>query len=75
MIPVGSLTAVQEIVNGSVTLSPSAGETADGGGGAAATARLSAATQIIKTNNRMRYWRPNVLNFMMFSHDRKLPRS
>jgi hypothetical protein len=65
VIPAGSLTAVQEIVNGSVTLAPSAGEIAEGAGGAAATARAPALIHTIKANNSVRNRRsdvPNVIN-------------
>jgi hypothetical protein len=64
MIPVGSLTAVQEIVNGSVTLAPSVGETADGAGGAAATARPPALTHTMIANNSVRYGWPDVRNLI-----------
>src|SRR5215212_9834288 len=71
MIPLGSLTAVHEIVNGSVTLAPSVGETADGAGGAAATARAPALTHRIIANNSVRDGRPDIRNFIIHSHDRQ----
>src|SRR5215204_4970183 len=64
MIPLGSLTAVQEIVNGSVTLAPSVGETADGAGGAAATARPPALIHRIIANTSVRRGRPDVRHFI-----------
>jgi hypothetical protein len=70
MIPVGSLTAVQEIVNGSVTLAPSVGETADGAGGVAATALPPALTHRIIANKSVRHGRPDVRNFITHPHDR-----
>ena len=63
-IPDGSLTAVHEIVNGSVTLAPSAGETGDGAGGGAATTRPPALTYRITANNSVRYECPNIRNFI-----------
>jgi hypothetical protein len=64
MMPVGSLTAVQEIVNGSVTLAPSAGEIADGAGGVAATAPPATLTNRIIANNSVRKSRQDVRNFI-----------
>jgi hypothetical protein len=65
MIPVGSLTAVQEIVNGSITLAPSVGETADGAGGVAATAWPPALRHMMIANNSVRHGLTDVRNFII----------
>jgi hypothetical protein len=64
MIPVGSLTAVQEIVNGSVTPAPSAGETGDGAGGVAAMARPPKLPHKMIANKNVSDGRPDVWNFI-----------
>jgi hypothetical protein len=66
MIPLGSLTAVQEIVNGSVTTAPSAGETSDGDGGAVAAPRPVTLRHKMIVNNSVRDWRTDVRDFITY---------
>src|SRR5437899_2460258 len=53
-IPLGSLTADQEIVNGTRTFAPKAGARGVGAGGMAAAARPPAATPRTRTNSSVR---------------------
>src|SRR5213593_2289120 len=62
-IPLGSLTADHEIVNGTTTFAPSAGARGVGAGGTAASARPPAATLRRTTNSSVRV----VRIFIMFT--------
>jgi hypothetical protein len=64
-IPLGSLTAVQAMMNGSVTADPSDGETGDGAGGAAAAARPPAMRDTTMTNNNVKDRRADILDFII----------
>jgi hypothetical protein len=64
MIPVGSLTAVHEIVNGWVTTAPSAGEIGDGAGGAAAALRPVTLRHKMIRNNSVRDRQTDVCDFI-----------
>jgi hypothetical protein len=64
MIPAGSLTAVQEIMNGWVTIEPSAGEIGDGAGGATTALRPVTLKPKMIINNSVRDWQIDVRGFI-----------
>src|SRR6185295_9884973 len=64
--PLGSLAAVQEIVNGSLTTAPSAGETSDGAVGAATALRPVAQKHKMRLNNSVRDPRTDARDFITY---------
>jgi hypothetical protein len=71
-MPLGSLTADHEMVNGDVRFAAAAGEMSEGAGGAAAAAKVEAAKMTATTNSSMTTGRIFIRHLRAFVRGRRI---